>query len=158
MKRALTSIFMIIIIFFSLPGHAKYQSSFTIYGLETNSDALDNVTATLTNLEKKIKNSKKMPNITSITRQVDGRVRSALEPFGYFNASTSTTIEERNKVYLVTVSIDLGPPVMVRHVSIQIHGAAKNDPAFQQLINQSDLIANTQLPQCKLGNSLPLQS
>jgi translocation and assembly module TamA len=66
--------------------------------------------------------------------RVDGEVRSALKPFGYYAPSVRSRLEDLDGGnWRVTVDIALGEPVVMRSVTIAVQGTGAGDPLFAGL-------------------------
>ncbi len=72
-------------------------------------------------------------------RALESDAREALEPFGYYEPTITTSLSRDDDCWSATVAIDPGEPVLLRHVNIRIDGAAASDPSFQALIESSPL-------------------
>lgn len=72
-------------------------------------------------------------------RALQAEARTALEPFGYYKPTLTTSLNLDDDCWAATITIDPGKPVVLRHVDIRIDGAAASDPAFQALIDSSPL-------------------
>ena len=56
-------------------------------------------------------------------KQADETVRTAMEPFGYYNARVTVTIEEGGSgAYRLRVKVEPGEPVRVAEVTLALHG------------------------------------
>lgn len=67
-------------------------------------------------------------------RQADEKVLAAMEPYGYYGARVTTTIEEvRSGAYRLRVSVVPGEPVRVAEVTLALHGpGADEEPLKRQ--------------------------
>jgi translocation and assembly module TamA len=67
-------------------------------------------------------------------RQADEKILTAMEPYGYYTARVTTTIEEvRSGAYRLRVSVIPGEPVRVTEVTIVLHGpGADEEPLKRQ--------------------------
>ena len=72
-------------------------------------------------------------------RALDSEARKALEPFGYYEPTITTSLSRDEDCWSATLAIDPGEPVLLRRVDIRIDGAAGSDPSFQALIDVSAL-------------------
>ena len=64
--------------------------------------------------------------------KVKATVATAVEPFGYYNSSTSITIGDKDEV---EVSVSLNDPLVVANVTREIIGAGRDDPEFRKRFN-----------------------
>ncbi|MHB9096574.1 MAG: autotransporter assembly complex protein TamA [Syntrophales bacterium] len=61
-------------------------------------------------------------------RQADEKVLAAMEPYGYYGARVTTTIEEvRSDAYRLRVSVIPGEPVRVTEVTLALHGPGADE-------------------------------
>jgi len=68
-------------------------------------------------------------------RQVPERVRSALEPFGYYNAEVKTSLDTREEgLFLLRVRVETGEPVRVTSVKAEIRGPGAYEKKLRDLI------------------------
>jgi translocation and assembly module TamA len=65
-------------------------------------------------------------------------IHEALKPIGYYHTEVTGNFSKDN---IATYKINLGPPVIIKNVDIQIIGDGKDDKALQQLVNKSGLTA-----------------
>ena len=72
-------------------------------------------------------------------RALESEARKAIEPFGYYRPRIETALEVDGECWAATISIDPGEPVVIRNVDIRMDGPASSDPAFQTLINTTQL-------------------
>jgi len=64
------------------------------------------------------------------------RVESSLKALGYYRPAIETMVERKEPVWSVEMSVAPGDPVLVGKISIQLHGAAAADEAFQNLLKR----------------------
>ncbi len=66
--------------------------------------------------------------------RVDGEVRAALKPFGYYQPTIRSDLETvREGDWRVTIEVELGEPVIMESVTIAVRGAGANEPLFARL-------------------------
>jgi len=66
-------------------------------------------------------------------RQAPGKVKEALEAFGYYNPAVATRLETPGEgVYRLTVRVDAGEPVRVSSVTVKVQGPGAADRALKQ--------------------------
>ncbi len=66
-------------------------------------------------------------------RQADEKVLTAIEPFGYYNARVTTTIEEAGAdAYLLRVSVIPGEPVRVSEVTLTLNGPGADEEPLKR--------------------------
>ncbi|MET0282693.1 MAG: BamA/TamA family outer membrane protein [Steroidobacteraceae bacterium] len=77
--------------------------------------------------------------------RVDGEVKNALRPFGYYEASVNASYRQEGKDWLIEVRVEPGEPVRIRELSIAVTGPGAEDAAFDSIRNQSLLRIGTRL-------------
>lgn len=66
--------------------------------------------------------------------QAEGKVRTALEPFGYYNAGVAVAIGTAGEGrYRLKVTVQPGEPVRVGVVNVAVHGAGAEEGALRKL-------------------------
>ncbi|MBJ6728005.1 autotransporter assembly complex protein TamA [Geomesophilobacter sediminis] len=64
-----------------------------------------------------------------------GKVKTALEPFGYYHPRIVTSIEEPARGrFVLRVAVDPGPPVLVEAVDIALTGAGAGERGLKELV------------------------
>lgn len=71
--------------------------------------------------------------------RVESELDPALRAFGYYSASVEKHLERDTDCWHATLTVTLGEPVRVRQRSIQVNGAAHDDPALHTLLDQMPL-------------------
>jgi translocation and assembly module TamA len=61
-------------------------------------------------------------------------VKKAIEPFGYFKSHVSYTLTQQQNNWFAAFDTQPGPPILIRHIDLQLSGAGANDAAFEKLI------------------------
>jgi translocation and assembly module TamA len=77
--------------------------------------------------------------------RVDGEVRSALRPLGYYEPEVTATCTPGRNGGAVRIDITPGEPVRVRELKIAIEGPGADDPVFDGIRNQTLLREGTRL-------------
>lgn len=77
--------------------------------------------------------------VDRLFNRIDGEVREALRPFGYYEPEVRSELKPQDKGWLIDIDITPGEPVRVRHVSIVIRGQGTDDPAFDAIRSQRAL-------------------
>ena len=62
------------------------------------------------------------------------RVQRALQALGYYRPGIDLQVQRIEPVWQLDIAVDLGEPVHIRDISIQILGSAANDEAFTRLV------------------------
>lgn len=78
-------------------------------------------------------------------RAMEREARKALEPFGYYRATLSSTLVMGEDCWQATLEVEPGEPVRIRAVDIDVRGGAAADPVFQPLLRPSQLVAGSRL-------------
>ena len=78
-------------------------------------------------------------------RAIASEVRSALEPFGYYDAVVETRLEQDESCWLATIDIDPGQPVLLRNVDVSLSAAADENANFIDILDSTALVAGSQL-------------
>lgn len=77
--------------------------------------------------------------INRLFNRIDGEVREALRPFGYYEPEVRSELKAQDKGWQIDIDVTPGEPVRVRHVSIEIEGPGAADPAFEAIRAQRAL-------------------
>jgi translocation and assembly module TamA len=75
--------------------------------------------------------------VTRLFNRIDGEVRSALRPYGHYDPKVKSDYRRDGNDWRVTITIEPGAPVRVRHVSVVIEGEGAMDPAFDAMRRQT---------------------
>ena len=112
-----------------------------------DSDLRRNVLALLSLESYKDRDRIEPDAVARLFRRVDGEVRDALRPFGYYEPviQASLTPEDEQRNWRVHIDIKLGEPVLVDTVSISIKGAGANDPVFERVASNGVLVKGARL-------------
>jgi translocation and assembly module TamA len=112
-----------------------------------DSDLRRNVLALLSLQSYKDRDRIEPDAVARLFRRVDGEVRDALRPFGYYEPviQASLTPEDEQRNWRVHIDIKLGEPVLVDTVSISIKGAGANDPVFERVAANGVLVKGARL-------------
>lgn len=69
--------------------------------------------------------------VQRLHRRASDEIRQALQPFGYYSASISASLDRTGEeTWQATYRVDTGPPVKVSDVDIRITGPGARDPAL----------------------------
>lgn len=66
-------------------------------------------------------------------RQADGKVRTALEPFGYYRAVATVTVEPDGERFRLRVAVVPGEPVRLTEVTVSVVGQGSGESRLQAL-------------------------
>ena len=112
-----------------------------------DSDLRRNVLALLSLESYKDRDRIEPDAVSRLFRRVDGEVRDALRPFGYYEpvVQASLTPEDEQRNWRVHIDIKLGDPVLIDNVQIGIKGAGANDPVFKRVAAGRALVKGARL-------------
>ena len=112
-----------------------------------DSDLRRNVLALLSLEHYKDRDRIEPDAVARLFRRVDGEVRDALRPFGYYEPVIQSTLtaEDEPRNWRVQITIKPGEPVLVDNVSISIRGAGANDPVFERVATGNALVKGARL-------------
>jgi len=72
--------------------------------------------------------------------RIDREVREALQPFGYYRPTVTSTVTPRSKgSWSVSIQIDPGSPVIVQQVDVAVTGPGADDPRFRRILERPRL-------------------
>jgi translocation and assembly module TamA len=77
--------------------------------------------------------------------RLDGEVKNALRPFGYYEPMVNAEYRQDGKDWIVDVRVEPGEPVRIRELNIAVSGPGEQDAAFDSIRNQSLLRIGTRL-------------
>ena len=106
-----------------------------------------NVLALLSLEHYKDRNRIEPDAVARLFRRVDGEVRDALRPFGYYAPTIRSTLtpEDQLRNWRVQIDIQQGEPVLLDNVSVVIRGAGANDPVFERAAAGHTLVPGARL-------------
>jgi len=128
---------------------AADQLQIIVQGVE--GEALDNVRLALAVPPGMVREGRiDLPWLRLFEREAAGKVDSALQPFGYYNAKIHTSLETPEEGnYRLEVKIDPGPPVRVGSVAIDVLGAGSAEKSLNELAREFPLKTGDVLQQVK---------
>ena len=71
--------------------------------------------------------------------RAEKQVLKALEPFGYYRANVESELNQTATGWKAVYRIDLGSPILISKLDLQILGQGAQDPSFQALLDRSSL-------------------
>jgi translocation and assembly module TamA len=133
---------IVVMICVAAPVLADEPLRVSIEGLEgVEGDALDNAEAALaipTGLVREGKVDELWLRL--FVKQTAEKVRNALEPFGYYKAQVTTTLEKpADGNYLLRVKVEPGEPVVVTSVRVDLHGPGAKEQDLLDLAREFPL-------------------
>jgi translocation and assembly module TamA len=70
--------------------------------------------------------------------RIDGEVKNALRPFGYYEPTVAADYRAVGKDWEVAIAIKPGEPVRVRELHVAVEGPGATDPAFAAVMENKD--------------------
>lgn len=70
--------------------------------------------------------------------RIDGEVKNALRPFGYYEPTVAADYRAAGKDWQVAIAIKPGEPVRVRELNVAVEGPGAADPAFATVLQARD--------------------
>ena len=68
--------------------------------------------------------------------QIPRNVRTAMEPFGYYQPEISVHREKSEEgIYLLKVAVQPGPPILVRSVHVRLEGPGADEPVLKKQVS-----------------------
>ncbi|SDB51387.1 autotransporter secretion outer membrane protein TamA [Pseudidiomarina indica] len=122
-----------------VPAHAqtRWQTSEAILKVEITGiedELLRNAQLFLSLKELENKQVPSLFRVRYLARQGEQEILSALEPFGFYNASVQHQINQTADVWLIQYQVELGNVTTYNQVTVDIRGAAEDDAAFKKLV------------------------
>ncbi len=89
-----------------------------------------------------------------LSRQGETEIQTALQPFGYYHAEITHELVQTDEQWLLTFTVDAGPPTRYDQINIEVLGAGADDPEFQRVLNrfapqQNDILVHDKYEQLK---------
>jgi len=103
----------------------------TIQGLQ--GDPLKNVQQKLNEDENGLNDNYTAQSMGRFYRQLRENIRSALQPYGYFQARVHTSMTYSQNQWQIFISVDPGQQLLFTHIDLQITGPGADDPIYQKL-------------------------
>ncbi len=118
---------------FAAPLHAAEPVEIVVTGIE--GDALKNVQETLV-LPAGLVHDGTVNRLwlERFAQQADAKTRSALEPFGYYNAVVTVTLEPAKERYRLLVKVLPGEPVRLTEVTVTLAGPGTKEDRLRSLV------------------------
>ena len=127
--------FLVLWFSFAAPLHAAEPPvEIVVTGIE--GDALKNVKDTLV-LPAGLVNEGTVDRLwlERFAKQADEKTRTALEPFGYYNALVTASVEPNGKRYRLLVKVVPGEPVRLTEVTVTLVGPGKEERGLRRLVS-----------------------
>jgi translocation and assembly module TamA len=107
----------------------------------------DNVSARLSLERYKDRDRLEADAVQRLFERVDGEVRAALRPFGYYEPKVEAQLKELNegKNWRVDIQIEPGVAVHVKKVTVEVTGPGAKDPVFTGIVGDPGMGEGQQL-------------
>lgn len=135
---ALTIAFLMLLLTLAVPLNAAEPVEIDITGIE--GDALNNVRESLA-LPGGLAREGMVDRLwlDRFARQAEVKVKTALEPFGYYQARTTITVEPAGEGYRLLVKVTPGEPVRVSDVKVTLAGPGSQEKRLRRLVENFPL-------------------
>ncbi|MBS0290466.1 MAG: BamA/TamA family outer membrane protein [Proteobacteria bacterium] len=120
----------ILLLSFSISTYAQ-TPQIIIHGV--NKEMEENIRANLSLLNEPQEAEEENARPEQMKQRATQEILTALQPYGYYDAEIQSTLEFENDTLKATFQINLGPPIQVQDLQINIMGDGENDPALQGL-------------------------
>lgn len=130
-----TVVVLCLLVWLCLHGVAFAQDKLQIIVEGVQGDARKNVMEALTLPYGLVKEGKvDRMWLTRFVRQAEAKIPPTLEPFGYYSARATITIEiPEPGIFLIFVEVDTGPPAILTDVRVTVTGAGAAEESLQAL-------------------------
>jgi translocation and assembly module TamA len=147
------TVFLVLWLALALPLHAAEPVEFVITGIE--GDTLKNVQKTLV-LPAGLVREGTVDRLwlERFAQQADAKTRSALEPFGYYNALVTVTVDPAGERYRLLVKVMPGEPVRLTEVTVTLVGPGNKENRLHSLVakfpvNKGDVLLHQRYEEAK---------
>jgi translocation and assembly module TamA len=145
--------FLVFLLFLAMPLHAAEPVEVVVTGIE--GDALKNVQESLV-LPAGLEREGKVDRLwlERFTKHADDNVRTALEPFGYYNALVTVTVEPIGERYRLLVTVVPGEAVHLTEVTVTLVGPGSGESSLLSLteafpLAKGDVLLHQQYEEAK---------
>lgn len=128
---------MLLIVCFPIVVSAAPTVDVEVEGLE--GEYLDNVLFYLDIEKRKDDENFNVAWLKRLHAQAPEQIRTALEPFGYYNPDINASLTEKDGKWLATYEVDLGSPVTLSSVDVSLTGPGADEPVIQQAVTSFPL-------------------
>ena len=95
-------------------------------------EILKNIQTRLANQQANLKAPISSSQANEFIRQSPSEIKQAMMPFGYFKPNIKSQLVRNKKGWYAQFFIQTGPPLKLRHVTLNIQGPGANQPIFQR--------------------------
>lgn len=139
----LRSILILMVLLVSLPVFGL-DVQVNVNGLE--SDIEENVLVYLSVEQERSRKSLNEARLRLLHNKAEKEIRQAMQPFGYFEPSITTTLTKQEQGFVATYDVQPGVPVKIAEVDFQVVGEGSQDSRITEgfllkvdtVLNQSD--------------------
>ena len=85
------------------------------------------------------------PLLRRLESRAEEEVEDALQPFGYYSPTVTTSLRQEGSDWLATVTVQPGPPTLLTEATVRVDGAGADDPALLQVLDEHHLQSGAQL-------------
>ena len=119
---------------FAVPLHAAEPVEIVVTGID--GDALKNVQETLV-LPARLVREGTVDRLwlERFAQQAHDRIKTALEPFGYYNALATATVEQAGEGYRLLVNVVPGEPVRLTDVTVTLIGPGSGERGLRRQVS-----------------------
>lgn len=109
--------------------HRHLPLRFTVQGI-ADPEIQENVKKTLDNFRSNLHFPIKLVGVQHFVIRAPKRIQRAVAPYGYFKTHIQSHLTKTRDGWSVQFDVNLGPPLRITTMQIEIQGAGKNDPEF----------------------------
>ncbi len=129
----------ILLCLFCIPCAYADKLSIKINGLESYPKALKNVQNTLSIYAFEGREAPPALRLEWLNDQAADEIQSALEPYGFYRATSTSNITKSNDTWVVTYNIKPDEPVKIDELVFKIDGEGRRKRIFKYIIKESKL-------------------
>lgn len=91
------------------------------------------------------KNKAKEAEIRRLHLRAPAQIKKALQPFGYYDVTVTSSLRKQGKVWSASYKIDKGPVTRLGKVDIRVEGEGRDQPRIKALLKKADIKPGQQL-------------
>ncbi|MFA9461924.1 autotransporter assembly complex protein TamA [Thiohalorhabdus sp. Cl-TMA] len=104
-----------------------------------NKELRENIRAYLSTVELTKAKDPDVDRIRRAQRRAREEIRTALQPFGYYNPKIDTSLTRQGDAWVARYRVDAGPPTIISELELRIEGPGAEEAALQRAVRQSGL-------------------
>ncbi|MCF7981966.1 MAG: hypothetical protein K9K86_08270, partial [Pseudomonadales bacterium] len=81
----------------------------------------------------------------TISRAANDKIQEALRAIGYYQATWQKKLTFEEKCWQLNISVDLGNPIIIKDIQVEILGQAQQDPVFTKFVKETPLKKGSKL-------------